>query len=46
VRALSGDADGAFEELQIAIEADPSFVELARNDSDFDSIRDDPRFPS
>jgi tetratricopeptide (TPR) repeat protein len=46
MRALNGEVDAAFEELQIAIEGDPSFVELAQNDDDFDSIRDDPRFPA
>jgi tetratricopeptide (TPR) repeat protein len=45
-RALNGEADAAFEHLQIAVEEDPGFVELARSDSDFDSIRDDPRFPA
>jgi tetratricopeptide (TPR) repeat protein len=45
-RALNGEPDAAFEHLQIAIEDYPGFVELARNDSDFDSIRDDPRFPA
>jgi hypothetical protein len=46
VRALNGEADAAIEALQVAIENDPSFVELARKDSDLDSIRADPRFPN
>ena len=45
-RALNGEPDAAFEHLQIAIEGYPTLMELARNDSDFDSIRDDPRFPA
>jgi len=45
-RALNGERDAAFEHLQIAIEVYPALVELARGDSDFDSIRDDPRFPA
>jgi tetratricopeptide (TPR) repeat protein len=45
-RALNGEPEAAFEHLQIAIDSDPQFAELARDDSDFDSIRDDPRFPA
>lgn len=43
-RALNGEPEAAFEHLAIAIEGYPGFAELARNDADFDSIRDDPRF--
>jgi tetratricopeptide (TPR) repeat protein len=45
-RALNGEPDAAFEHLQIAIDGYPRFAELARDDADFDSIRDDPRFPA
>ena len=45
-RALAGDRDGALEAANRAFEMDPeSFAKWAENDSDFDSIRDDPRFP-
>jgi AraC-like ligand binding domain len=45
-RALAGDREGALDEAQRAYEMDSeSFVKWAENDSDFDSIRDDPRFP-
>jgi tetratricopeptide (TPR) repeat protein len=46
MRSLNGDPDGAFEELAIAIDGFPGFAEFARNDSDFDAIRNDPRFPA
>jgi tetratricopeptide (TPR) repeat protein len=46
VQSLNGESDAAIENLRAAIEADASFAELARNDSDFDAIRDDPRFPA
>jgi tetratricopeptide (TPR) repeat protein len=42
--ALLGRTDDAFGHLREAIEADPQAVELARTDTDLDSIRDDPRF--
>jgi tetratricopeptide (TPR) repeat protein len=42
--ALLGRTDAAIGHLREAIEADPQAAELARTDSDFDSIRDDPRF--
>jgi tetratricopeptide (TPR) repeat protein len=42
--ALLGRTDAAIGHLREAIEADPQAAELARIDSDFDSIRDDPRF--
>ena len=43
--ALVGEPDGALEHLKAAIEGDEIFREHAREDSDFASIRDDPRFP-
>ena len=42
--ALSGKPDDALRHLGQAIERDESFREFARGDSDFDAIRDDPRF--
>lgn len=42
--ALLGRSDEALDHLREAIEADEGARELARTDSDFDSIRDDPRF--
>jgi tetratricopeptide (TPR) repeat protein len=45
-RSLNGEPDAAFEHLQIAIDGYPGFAELARKDSDFDPIRDDPKFPA
>jgi tetratricopeptide (TPR) repeat protein len=44
--ALNGEPDAALEQLAIAIEGYPAFAEFARNDSDFDTIRDDQRFPA
>jgi hypothetical protein len=46
MEALAGRTDDAFAHLQRAIELRPGFVETAAKDEDFDSIRDDPRFPS
>ena len=46
MRSLNGEPDAAFEQLAIAIDGYPAFAEFARNDSDFDAIRDDPRFPA
>ena len=42
--ALLGRTDDAIGHLREAIEADPQAAELARADTDFDAIRDDPRF--
>jgi mannose-6-phosphate isomerase-like protein (cupin superfamily) len=42
--ALLGRADDAIEHLRAAIEEDGQAVELARTDSDFEPIREDPRF--
>jgi tetratricopeptide (TPR) repeat protein len=44
--ALAGRVDEALGHLGEAVEADPRTREWARSDSDFDSIRDDPRFPT
>ena len=44
--ARLGDADAALEHLRQATEIEPRFAELARDDDDFASIRDDPRFPA
>jgi peptidoglycan/xylan/chitin deacetylase (PgdA/CDA1 family) len=46
VEARAGNADRALEELGIACQARPDYVPLARDEDDFGSIRDDPRFPS
>jgi quercetin dioxygenase-like cupin family protein len=44
-RALAGDPAGALDALERAAEMDPEQVrKWAENDSDLDSIRDDPRF--
>jgi tetratricopeptide (TPR) repeat protein len=42
--ALLGETDGALEHLARAVELHPPFAEAAREDDDFASIRDDPRF--
>src|SRR5439155_8280412 len=42
--ALSGSEEDAFDHLRRAIELSPSFREAARADSDFEPVRDDPRF--
>lgn len=42
--SLLGRADDAVDHLGQSIGIDESFGELAQTDSDFDSIRDDPRF--
>ena len=42
--ALLGRTDNAIEHLKTAIEADGRAAELARTDTDLDSIREDPRF--
>ena len=44
--ALAGRADDALGHLAEAAEADPRTRDWAQTDSDFDSIRDDPRFPA
>ena len=46
-RALAGDREGALEAVRRAYEMEPEqMLKWAENDSDLDSIRDDPRFPS
>jgi hypothetical protein len=44
--SLAGHADDALEHLAEAVESDPRTREWAQTDSDFDSIRADPRFPA
>ena len=43
--SLAGHRDEALAHLAEAVEADPRTREWAQTDSDFDAIRDDPRFP-
>jgi tetratricopeptide (TPR) repeat protein len=43
--ALAGEGDTALELLNEAVAGDESFRAYAQTDEDFDSIRDDPRFP-
>jgi tetratricopeptide (TPR) repeat protein len=42
----AGQADAALEHLRHAIELQPQFAQLARDDADFEAIRADPRFPA
>jgi mannose-6-phosphate isomerase-like protein (cupin superfamily) len=42
--ARAGKTDDAIQHLQAAVEADRGVVELARDDTDLDSLREDPRF--
>jgi hypothetical protein len=42
--SLTGRTDEALDGLREAIAAGPKLVENARDDSDFDAVRDDPRF--
>lgn len=42
--ARLGDTDPAFEHLGAALEQRPTLADLAREDSDLDALRDDPRF--
>ncbi len=47
LEARVGDADRALEHFERAVELEPEKArEFAKSDSDFDSIRDDPRFIS
>jgi tetratricopeptide (TPR) repeat protein len=41
---LAGEPEPAYEHLRRAVELEDRFRELARSDTDFDPIRDDPRF--
>jgi hypothetical protein len=43
--ALQGRTDEAIDHLRTAVEKHPAALEYSRDDPDFDSIRDDPRFP-
>jgi hypothetical protein len=43
--SLAGRPDAALAHLNEAIELDPQMKDWAREDSDFDAIREDPRFP-
>jgi tetratricopeptide (TPR) repeat protein len=43
--ALAGERDEALEHLQQALREDRGLAEVARGDSDLESLRDDPRFP-
>jgi tetratricopeptide (TPR) repeat protein len=45
LESLSGRREEALEHVLEAVELDPTFRELAADDSDLDAIRDDPRFP-
>jgi tetratricopeptide (TPR) repeat protein len=42
--AQLGETDAALDHLRDAVAQNPPFAEAAREDSDFDPIRDDPRF--
>lgn len=42
--ARAGKTDEAIEHLKTAVEADSGVVDLARDDTDLDSLREDPRF--
>jgi quercetin dioxygenase-like cupin family protein len=44
--SLTGNRGPAIEHLKRAIEISPEARELARTDTDFDAIRDDPEFPA
>ena len=46
VEAQAGNADRALELLNAACEARPDYIAQTANDEEFDSIRDDPRFPA
>ena len=42
--ALLGETDAALEHLELALRSRPALADLARDDGDLESIRDDPRF--
>jgi hypothetical protein len=46
IEALCGNRERALDELAVAVAAADRFRERAQTDEDFDSIRDDPRFPA
>jgi tetratricopeptide (TPR) repeat protein len=43
--ALAGHRDDALEHLRVAEAGNPRVLEWANDDSDLDSLRDDPRYP-
>ena len=45
VEARAGNRDRALDELNVAVERRPRLLEPMREEEDFASIRDDPRFP-
>ncbi|MBV8065664.1 MAG: hypothetical protein JOY73_09085 [Actinobacteria bacterium] len=45
VEARAGNRERALDELHTAVEARPDYAAAAAEEEDFDSIRDDPRFP-
>ena len=45
VEARAGNRDRALDELRVAVERRPRLLEPMREEADFASIRDDPRFP-
>jgi tetratricopeptide (TPR) repeat protein len=45
VEALAGEGEPALEHLAEALSVEPELAKLAQSDTDFDAIRDDPRFP-
>jgi tetratricopeptide (TPR) repeat protein len=44
--ALNGERETAMEHIREAVAAEPKYGTYAQEDSDLDSIRDDPRFPT
>jgi tetratricopeptide (TPR) repeat protein len=46
VEARAGNTDRAIELLRAACEERPDYADAAANEDDFESIRDDPRFPA
>lgn len=46
VEARAGNRERAIEELLVAVERRPQLLAAAQTDEDFESIRDDPRFPA
>ena len=46
VLALTGARDAALEQLERGLALRPQLADLARTDSDLDTLRDDPRFPA
>jgi len=46
VEARAGNRERALDELNVAVERRPRLLPSAQTEEDFDSIRDDPRFPA